>query len=948
MRDTASARSTWHRGSGSGLGNSEPRSTAAAVPRPHGISGREELPKAKDTNTKECGKCTLVLVKSAKTFLKNYVKLSIYEQKEMVCNQVVAVYISGTPFAIEAATVTCTGHTPQITNRYGLVEFSLSDDGTHSFRADAEGYAISSAYTITGCQDRLTIKLEKEEQIQITVKRPTWVSMELIPAQAEYPTGEELHVYGYARYEAEPYVGGEVWLIDADAREVITESYYTVDDGFYVLKWTPSVYKEGGYNVTVGCDAFVSASNPLGAWSLEPNGSTKNINVIAGAGADMQLALPNPYSLLFVDHTIIVCDDWEKACTGFRFQIRNDGAVTSDAWYKVSIVSGSTLYSSTIGPINPGATSVVIDDTICALPGGLPVGTHEIKVEAGPTGMSPTDTYTEEIFVIEEPTLPPAPIVATFAPFNIEPFSALLRGYLNECNDLVTDVGFEYGETISYGNTTWEKQTSAPGYYAKAVATLIPDTTYHVRAIVENEAGTGYGLDETFTTPVTTEGFGIVLPNDTLLENSEVWVCDDWEKACTYFNFQIRNNWDITWHAWYTVSIVGGGTLYSKTIRDIPGYGGISTVIHDTVCALPGGLPVGEYGVIIEVGPEDYEEATDSYTAIITVKEYGTPVVSTEGVESPTLSSATLVGTLKDSGIETRVGFEYGLQYGSMSTIWREGWIREGEYKVAVRELEGNETYRFRAVATAGEKVGYGEEKLFETVPAIIDVVSLGWNLEDAKVNEYNAHFRISQLSESKRYRLVIYGGRGHEFARIEPVSGLKEEDIKSNIPLEDFEEYGYMLSCGVYDLDTGEWLITEGYPVSPLKVTVDMAETIATGGIPQEMETRTDTPFSFIVSNESTIDLNVDVYLSFKGISTTLEFPRDIIGLEPSAEGYILPGSDILVWDEGFIARNKIVVKAGESSTYTLTVMLPDEAVPIGNVYADYTIHTRVGVYLG
>jgi hypothetical protein len=95
----------------------------------------------------------------------------------MTCNQIVAVYISGTSTPIRDATVTCTGHTPKPTNRYGITMFAVEEGATHNIRANADGYVISDAHTIIGCQDTLTIELEEEEQIQITVKRPTWVSM---------------------------------------------------------------------------------------------------------------------------------------------------------------------------------------------------------------------------------------------------------------------------------------------------------------------------------------------------------------------------------------------------------------------------------------------------------------------------------------------------------------------------------------------------------------------------------------------------------------------------------------------------------------------------------------------------------------------------------------------------------------------------------------------------
>ena len=141
---------------------------------------------------------------------------------------------------------------------------------------------------------------------------------------------------------------------------------------------------------------------------------TKDFNISVGSGLpttfteamvektyNMQLVLPNPYSLLFIDHTVTACDDPIAACSDFTFQIRNDGNVAIGAWYKVSVVGGATLYDNTIASINPGATSLTISESICALPGGLPVGTYAIKVEIGPTGMPVTDTTTDNFYVVE-------------------------------------------------------------------------------------------------------------------------------------------------------------------------------------------------------------------------------------------------------------------------------------------------------------------------------------------------------------------------------------------------------------------------------------------------------------------------------------------------------------------------------------------------------------------
>jgi hypothetical protein len=110
-------------------------------------------------------------------------------------------------------------------------------------------------------------------------------------------------------------------------------------------------------------------------------------------------------------------------------------------------------------------------------------------------------------------------------------------------------------------------------------------------------------------------------------------------------------------------------------------------------------------------------------------------------------------------------------------------------------------------------------------------------------------------------------------------------------------------------------------------------------------METRTDTTFTFIVDNNSTADLCVDVFLSFKGVDSPQDYPHDLLRLQPSGYVYILPGSDITVLNDGYLAKEVLILNAGETGSYTLKVWLPNEAVPLGQDSASYVINTRVGI---
>ena len=64
-------------------------------------------------------------------------------------------------------------------------------------------------------------------------------------------------------------------------------------------------------------------------------------------------------------------------------------------------------------------------------------------------------------------------------------------------------VGFEWGTTTTYGNTTTMKTFIAPGPFSTSITSLSPNTTYHFRAIaitLDTGEHTVYGRDLAFTT----------------------------------------------------------------------------------------------------------------------------------------------------------------------------------------------------------------------------------------------------------------------------------------------------------------------------------------------------------------------------------------------------------------------------------------------------------------
>ena len=93
-----------------------------------------------------------------------------------------------------------------------------------------------------------------------------------------------------------------------------------------------------------------------------------------------------------------------------------------------------------------------------------------------------------------------APEVTTDPALWIGPLSATLDGTLDSGGGIQPcDCGFEWGETVAYGETTpTEKKETGEGF-PQLITGLLPNTTYHFRALATG-FGIGYGADRTFVT----------------------------------------------------------------------------------------------------------------------------------------------------------------------------------------------------------------------------------------------------------------------------------------------------------------------------------------------------------------------------------------------------------------------------------------------------------------
>ena len=95
------------------------------------------------------------------------------------------------------------------------------------------------------------------------------------------------------------------------------------------------------------------------------------------------------------------------------------------------------------------------------------------------------------------------PVVITNSATNVASSSATLNGSVDP-HGLTTTVYFQYGTTTSYGHTTATQSKTGNTYQnvAANIGGLTQSTTYHFRMVATNSAGTVYGSDRLFTTPL--------------------------------------------------------------------------------------------------------------------------------------------------------------------------------------------------------------------------------------------------------------------------------------------------------------------------------------------------------------------------------------------------------------------------------------------------------------
>lgn len=149
---------------------------------------------------------------------------------------------------------------------------------------------------------------------------------------------------------------------------------------------------------------------------------------------------------------------------------------------------------------------------------------------------------------------------------------AVLNGYLVDDGGEACTCGFEWGETIAYGNTTLTQSKVTGESFLVIITGLDALTTYHFRAFATNSAGTAYGDDKSFTTGVPEELVAsvVTLPA-TLITEHAARLNGMIEEDADKFSY-VRFQWGLTREYGANTPWVGGfveGVVFSADLNEL-------------------------------------------------------------------------------------------------------------------------------------------------------------------------------------------------------------------------------------------------------------------------------------------------------------------------------------------------------------------------------------------
>jgi len=233
------------------------------------------------------------------------------------------------------------------------------------------------------------------------------------------------------------------------------------------------------------------------------------------------------YVVCAYDDALTIIDISNPAAPSFVGSIQGSGSPNFLGWAQGIAVVGNYAY---VAASNDNALSI-FDISVPTTP--TLVGS--IQGNWTPNYLGGASAVAIVLFTV-------VPTVTTDPASSIGTVNADLNGTLDDDRGEACDCGFEWGETIAYGNTTPTQSRTSGQTLLQVIIGLSPGTIYHFRAFATNSAGTGYGADRTFTTkkaPVV-ETYGVTnVELDSAILIGEL--IDDGDEAC-----EVGFEWGLT------------------------------------------------------------------------------------------------------------------------------------------------------------------------------------------------------------------------------------------------------------------------------------------------------------------------------------------------------------------------------------------------------------------
>lgn len=269
---------------------------------------------------------------------------------------------------------------------------------------------------------------------------------------------------------------------------------------------------------------------------------------------------------------------------------------------------------------------------------------------------------------------------------------ATLNGTLVDDGGFACDCGFEWGETVAYGNTTPTQSRNTGETFSQVIIGLPHNTTYHFRAFATNLLGTSYGADRSFATLIVIPTVSGRPATNIELTTATIngYLDGDGGEAC-----------DCGFEWGDTLALGNTTPTQSRTTGQMFSRGLSHLATHR----------------LYYFRPFATNSAGTGYGSIISFDTKGSATVITRPATDIVSRGATINGVVADDGgIMGDVRFQWGLMadYGN-ETRWKSGYSTGDSFNEELSNLAEGNGYHFKAQFRNKGGIVSGNDMVFNT-----------------------------------------------------------------------------------------------------------------------------------------------------------------------------------------------------------------------------------------